>query len=49
VLPMVTMRTYAEEKKSGTIELLLTSPLKDGEIILGKYAGAMAMYLGILA
>jgi len=48
VLPMVTMRTYAEEKKSGTIELLLTSPLKDGEIILGKFAGAMAMYLGIL-
>jgi len=49
VLPMVTMRTYAEEKRSGTIELLLTSPLKDFEIILGKYAGAMAMYLGILA
>jgi ABC-2 type transport system permease protein len=48
VLPMVTMRSYAEEKKTGTIELLLTSPLKDVEIVLGKYAGAMAMYLGLL-
>jgi len=49
LLPMVTMRSYAEEKKSGTIELLLTSPLKDVEIVLGKFFGAMAMYLGLLA
>lgn len=48
LLPMVTMRTYSEEKRSGTIELLLTSPLKDVEIILGKFVGAMGMYLGIL-
>ena len=48
LLPMVTMRTYSEEKRSGTIELLLTSPLRDVEIILGKFLGAMAMYLGIL-
>ena len=49
LLPMVTMRTYSEEKRSGTIELLLTSPLKDVEIILGKFLGAMGMYLGLLA
>jgi len=49
VLPMLTMRSYAEEKRSGTIELLLTSPLKDVEIVFGKFAGAMVMYLGILA
>ena len=49
LLPMVTMRSYSEEKKSGTIELLLTSPLKDVEIVLGKFLGAMAMYLGLLA
>jgi ABC-2 type transport system permease protein len=49
LLPMVTMRSYSEEKKSGTIELLLTSPLKDVEIVLGKFVGAMAMYLGLLA
>ncbi len=44
VLPAVTMRTYSEEKRSGTIELLLTSPLTDVEIILGKFLGAMALY-----
>jgi ABC-2 type transport system permease protein len=48
LLPMVTMRSYSEEKRSGTIELLLTSPLKDAEIILGKFLAAMGMYLGIM-
>jgi ABC-2 type transport system permease protein len=38
------MRSYAEEKRSGTIELLLTSPLKDWEIILGKFLGALALW-----
>ncbi len=44
VLPMVTMRTYSEEKRSGTIELLLTSPITDVQIILGKFLGALALY-----
>jgi len=44
VMPMVTMRTYSEEKRSGTIELLLTSPLTDFQIIMGKFLGAMALY-----
>jgi len=49
ILPMVTMRTYAEEKRSGTIELLLTSPLTDFQIIMGKFLGAMALYsVGLL-
>jgi ABC-2 type transport system permease protein len=48
LLPMITMRTYSEEKRSGTIELLLTSPLKDSEIVLGKYLAAMGMYAGLL-
>lgn len=48
VLPMITMRTYAEEKRSGTIELLLTSPLTDLQIILGKFFGAMALYAAML-
>jgi len=43
-LPMVTMRTYSEEKRSGTIELLLTSPVTDVQIIMGKFLGAMALY-----
>jgi ABC-2 type transport system permease protein len=49
VLPMVTMRTYSEEKRSGTIELLLTSPLTDFQIIMGKFVGAMALYAAMLA
>ena len=49
VLPSITMRTYAEEKRSGTIELLLTSPLTDVEIILGKFFGAMTLYAALLA
>jgi ABC-2 type transport system permease protein len=49
LLPMVTMRTYSEEKRSGTIELLLTSPLTDFQIVIGKFLGAMALYLAMLA
>jgi len=49
LLPMITMRTYAEEKRSGTIELLLTSPITDFEIVIGKFLGAMALYGAMLA
>jgi ABC-2 type transport system permease protein len=49
LLPMITMRTYSEEKRSGTIELLLTSPVTDLEIVLGKFVGAVGVYLGLLA
>lgn len=48
VMPMITMRTYSEEKRSGTIELLLTSPVTDLEIILGKFLGAMALFAAML-
>jgi ABC-2 type transport system permease protein len=49
LMPMVTMRTYSEEKRSGTIELLLTSPLSDFQIIMGKFLGALGLYLIMLA
>jgi len=49
IMPMITMRTYSEEKRSGTIELLLTSPVTDLEIILGKFFGALGLYLAMLA
>jgi ABC-2 type transport system permease protein len=49
LMPMVTMRSYAEEKRSGTIELLLTSPLTDLEIILGKFLGALSLWALALA
>jgi len=48
IMPMVTMRTYAEEKRSGTIELLLTSPITDMQIILGKFVGAMGLFAAML-
>ena len=49
IMPMITMRTYSEEKRSGTIELLLTSPITDVQIILGKFLGAMGLYAVMLA
>jgi ABC-2 type transport system permease protein len=43
-IPMITMRLFAEEKRSGTIELLVTSPIRDLEIIVGKWLAALALY-----
>src|SRR3984885_4535710 len=48
LIPMITMRLFAEEKKSGTIELLMTSPIQDWEIILGKWFGALLLYVCVL-
>ena len=48
-LPMITMRSYSEEKRSGTIELLLTSPLTDLQIVMGKFLGALGLYGAMLA
>ncbi len=49
LMPTITMRTYAEEKKSGTIELLLTSPITDFQIVMGKFLGALALYTIMLS
>jgi ABC-2 type transport system permease protein len=45
VVPVVTMRLLAEEKRSGTLEMLITLPVKDSDVILGKYLGALGMLL----
>ena len=47
-IPMITMRLFAEEKRSGTIELLATSPVRDVEIILGKWLAAVGLYACML-
>ncbi len=49
LVPAVTMRLFADEKKSGTIELLLTRPLSDWQIVTGKYmAGLSLVVLSLL-
>lgn len=48
-LPLITMRLYADEKRSGTIELLTTSPVTTVQAILGKFAAGSVLYLIMLA
>lgn len=48
MVPIITMRLFAEEKRSGTMELLITSPLHDLEIILGKWLAAVVLYAAML-
>lgn len=49
LIPAITMRLFAEEKRSGTMELLATSPVRDWEIVLGKWLAAWILYACILA
>ncbi len=48
VAPVLTMRLLAEEQRMGTIELLLTSPVKDWEVVLGKFLGSLTLYAAML-
>ena len=47
-VPLITMRLFAEEKRTGTIELLATSPVRDIEIILGKWLASVVLYACLL-
>ena len=48
IAPALTMRLVAEEARTGTLELLLTSPVQDWAVVLGKYLGALALYLTMI-
>jgi ABC-2 type transport system permease protein len=45
LVPILTMRLFSEEYKTGTIEMLLTAPVKDGDVILAKFSGVLFFYL----
>ena len=49
VMPAITMRSIAEENRMGTLELLLTAPVKDWELVVGKWLGAFLFMLSLLA
>lgn len=49
VVPLITMRLFAEEKKQGTIELLFTYPVTDMQALAGKFAAALTVYAAMLA
>ncbi len=44
IVPLLTMRLFSEEKKQGTIELLFTYPIRDGEMVMGKFGACLAVY-----
>jgi ABC-2 type transport system permease protein len=48
LMPMLTMGVYAEERKRGTMELLMTSPVKDIEIVLGKFIASLTLFVLML-
>jgi ABC-2 type transport system permease protein len=49
LIPVITMRVLAEERGRGTLELLLTSPVRDWEVALAKWLGAFLFYVLLLA
>jgi len=48
LVPLITMRLLAEEKRTQTVELLLTAPVRDAEVILGKFLGALGFFAALL-
>ena len=48
-MPLYTMRLLAEERSSGTLEVTLTAPVRDWELVLGKWLGVLLFYLGSIA
>src|SRR6185295_2042877 len=48
IVPVVTMRLIAEEKRSGTLEMLITLPVRDSDVILGKFLGAFGLVMVLI-
>ena len=49
LIPIITMRLFAEERKAGTLELLLTAPVRESQVVLAKYVASMAVVLAMIA
>jgi ABC-2 type transport system permease protein len=49
IVPLLTMRQYAEERRNGTMELLMTSPITTAQVLLGKFFSAFTIYIIMLA
>ena len=47
IIPMITMRLIAEERRSGTIEMLMTSPVTEAQVVVGKFAAALIFYIAL--
>jgi ABC-2 type transport system permease protein len=48
LMPLITMRLFAEERRSGTLELLMTYPVRDGAVLTGKFLAALVLYFAML-
>jgi ABC-2 type transport system permease protein len=48
LVPLLTIRSFAEERSSGTVEPLLTAPVTETQVVAGKFFGAMTFYFGML-
>ncbi len=48
IVPIITMRLFAEERKTGTLELLLTAPVRESHVVLAKYLASMAVVLAMI-
>lgn len=49
LIPLITMRLFAEERKLGTLELLMTKPIRDIEVVLGKFLASFILFLSMMA
>lgn len=49
IVPIITMRLFAEERKAGTLELLLTAPVRESHVVLAKYVASMAVVLTMIS